>query len=157
MGPPASQGDGPSTDQRHHCWSSILQEAAPALDGADRPPIPYELIPSAALCAEEGSYPGGSLPDLGGILVQSLRAGDGLPVAVRGEGPSEGPSTSREHSITYAETPLPGSRAYGIPGGAQDRDEGSMPSGSVSGAGDDYARIFPHMTTRPGGGTGSGG
>ena len=72
MGPPASQRDGPSTGQRHHSWSSILPEAAPASDAADRPLIPYELIPSAALCAEEGSHLGGSLPDLGGILVQSL-------------------------------------------------------------------------------------
>ena len=72
MGPPASQGDGLSTGQRHHCWSSILQEAAPALDATDRPPVPYEPIPSAALYAEEGSHFGGSLPDLGGILVQSL-------------------------------------------------------------------------------------
>ena len=55
LGPPASQGDGPSTGQRHHCWSSILQEAAPASDTTDRPPIPLELIPSAALCAEEGA------------------------------------------------------------------------------------------------------
>ena len=35
LGPPASQGDGLSTGQRHHCWSSILQEAAPASDAAD--------------------------------------------------------------------------------------------------------------------------
>ena len=40
--------------------------------------------------------------------------------AFRGEGPSEGPSTSREHSTTDAETPLPGSRAYGISRGAED-------------------------------------
>ena len=72
LGPPASQGDGPSTGQRHHCWSSILQEATPASDAADRPLIPDELIPSAALCVEEGSHFGGSLLDLGGILVQSL-------------------------------------------------------------------------------------
>ena len=52
---------------------------------------------------------------------------------------------------------MSGSRASGIPSGAQDRDEGPMPSGSVSGAGDDYARIFPHTTTGPGGGTRSGG
>ena len=32
-----------------------------------------------------------------------------------------------------------------------------MPSGSVSGAGDDHARIFPPPTVGPGGGTGSGG
>ena len=64
---------------------------------------------------------------------------------------------SREPSITYAGTTVPGSRAYGIPGGAQDRDESPMPSGSVIGAGDDYARIFPHTTTGPGGGTRSGG
>ena len=50
---------------------------------------------------------------------------------------------------------LPGSRAYGIPRGAQDRDEGPMPSGAVSRAGDDYARLFSPQTTGPGGGTGS--
>ena len=32
-----------------------------------------------------------------------------------------------------------------------------MPSGSISRAGDDYARIFPSLTAGPGGGTGSGG
>ena len=32
-----------------------------------------------------------------------------------------------------------------------------MPSGSVSGAGDDYACIVPSPTAGPGGGTGSGG
>ena len=36
------------------------------------------------------------------------------------------------------------------------RDEGPMPPSHVSRAGDDYARLFPHTTTRPGGGTGSG-
>ena len=61
-----------STGQGHHCWTSILQEAAPASDAVDRPSIPYELIPVAALRAAEGSHLGGSLPDLGGILVQSL-------------------------------------------------------------------------------------
>ena len=90
-------------------------------------------------------------------MVQSLGAGDDLLDAVRGEGPSEGPSTSREHSTTDAETALPGSRAYGIPRGAQNRDEGLMPSSAVSGAGDDYARIFPAPTAGPGGGTGSRG
>ena len=71
MGPPTSQGDGSRTCQRRYSWSSILPEAAPASDAADRPPITYQLIPSATLCAEEGSHFGGSLPDLGGILVQS--------------------------------------------------------------------------------------
>ena len=32
-----------------------------------------------------------------------------------------------------------------------------MPSGSVSGVGDDHASIFPPPIARPGGGTGSGG
>ena len=157
MGPPTSQGDGSSTGQRRYSWSSILPEVAPASDATNRPSIPYELIPSAALCVEEGSHLGGSLPDLGEILVQSLRAGDGLSVAVRGEGLSQGPGTSREPSITYTATPVSGSRASGIPSGAQDRDEGPMPSGAVSRAGDDYARLFPSQTTGPGGGTRSGG
>ena len=72
MGPPTSQGDGSSTGQRRYSWSSILPEVAPALDAVNRPLIPYELIPSAALSAEEGSHLGGSLSHLGEILVQSL-------------------------------------------------------------------------------------
>ena len=72
MGPPTSQVDGSSTGQGRYSWSSILPEAAPASDAVDRPPITYQLIPSAALCAEEGSHPGGALPDLGEILVQPL-------------------------------------------------------------------------------------
>ena len=75
----------------------------------------------------------------------------------RGKGPSEGPGTSREPAIAYAATPVLCSRASGIPRGAQARDEGPMPSGHVSRAGDDYARLFPHTTAGPGGGTGSGG
>ena len=69
---PTSQGDGLSTGQRCYSWSSILQEAAPASDDVDRPLISYELIPSAALWAEEGSHLGGSVPDLEEILVQPL-------------------------------------------------------------------------------------
>ena len=63
---------------------------------------------------------------------------------------------SREPAITDAETPLLCSRASGIPRGAQARDEGPMPPSHVSRAGDDYARLFLHTTTGPGGGTGSG-
>ena len=82
MGPPTAQRDGSSTGQRCYSWSSILPEAAPASDAADRPLIAYQLIPSAALCAEERTHPGGAVPDLGQILVQSLRASDGLSIAV---------------------------------------------------------------------------
>ena len=53
-------------------WTSILQKAAPASDAADRSFIPDEFIPAIALRAAEGSHLGGSLPDLRGILVQSL-------------------------------------------------------------------------------------
>ena len=84
MGPPASLRDGSSTGQRHYCWTSILQEADPVSDAVDRSFIQDELIPVAALRAAEESHLGGSLPDLGGILVQSLLAGDDLPDAVRG-------------------------------------------------------------------------
>ena len=61
-----------SLKKRHHSWTSILQEAAPASDTADRPFIPDQSISATALRAAEGSHLGGSLPDLGGILVQSL-------------------------------------------------------------------------------------
>ena len=52
--------------------ASTFQEAAPASDAADRPSTEYQLIPAAALRTAEGSHLGGSLPDLRGILVQSL-------------------------------------------------------------------------------------
>ena len=67
--PPANT-DGSSTGQGHHCWTSILPEAAPASDAVDRPFIPYELVPTSALRTAEGSHLGGSLSDLGGFLVQ---------------------------------------------------------------------------------------
>ena len=66
MGPPTSSRDGSSTSPRLHSGASILQEAAPASDGADQPFIPYQSIPATTLCAAEGSHLGGSLPDLGG-------------------------------------------------------------------------------------------
>ena len=64
--------DGSLTGLRHHSWASTFQEAAPARDAVDRPFTEDQLIPAAALCTAEGSHLGGSLPDLGGILVQSL-------------------------------------------------------------------------------------
>ena len=82
MGPPTSQGDGSSTRQRRYSWSSILPEAAPTSDAVDRPSCTYQLVPSTALCAEERTHPGGAVLDLWQVLVQSFRAGDGLPVAV---------------------------------------------------------------------------
>ena len=78
----------------------------------------YLLVPSAALCAEEGTHPGGAVPDLGQFLVQPIRAGDDCTTTVRGEGPSEGPRMSGEHPTTYAEAPLLCSRADGISRGA---------------------------------------
>ena len=157
MGPPTAQRDGSITGQRCYSWSSILPEAAPASDVADRPSSSYQLVPSTALCAEEGTHPGGTVPDLGQILVQSIRARDDFTIAVRGEGPPEGPGTRGDHPTIDAETTLLCSRADGISKGAQDRDEGSMLACGISGPGDDYARVFPHTTTGLGGGTGSGG
>ena len=83
----------------------------------------YLLVPSVALCAEEGTHPGGAVPDLGQFLVQPIRASDDFATAVLGEGPPEGPRTSGEHPTTDAEAPLLYSRAYGISRGAWDRDE----------------------------------
>ena len=40
------------------------------LDAAHRPSSAYQLVSSAALCAEERSHPGGTVQDLRGILVQ---------------------------------------------------------------------------------------
>ena len=70
LGPPTAQRDGSSTGQRCYSWSSILPEAASALDAARRPSSTYQLVSSAALCAEEGTHPGGTVQDLRGILVQ---------------------------------------------------------------------------------------
>ena len=61
LGPPTAQRDSSSTGQRCYSWSSILPEAATASDAAHRPSSAYQLVSSAALCAEEGSHPGGAL------------------------------------------------------------------------------------------------
>ena len=156
MGPPIAQRDGSITGKRCYSWSSILPEAASTSDAAHRPSSAYQLVPSAALCAEEGTHSRGAVPDLGQILVLSIRVSDDFSIVVRGEGPSEGPDTRGEHPTTDAETPLLCSRADGISRGAQTRDESSMLACGISGPGDDYARVFPHTTTGPGGGTGSG-
>ena len=62
-------GDGSYSGLRHHSWASALQEAAPASDAAGRSYVEDQPIPATALCTAEGGHPGGSLPDLGGILV----------------------------------------------------------------------------------------
>ena len=90
-------------------------------------------------------------------MVQSFRTSDDFSIAVRGEGPSEGPDTSREHPTIDAETTLLCSRADGISKGAQDRDASQMPTCSVSRPGYDYARLIPYTPAGLGGGTGSGG
>ena len=69
MGPPSDQRDGSSTGQGCYSWSSTLSEAASASYAAHRPSAAHLFIPSAALCAEEGTYPGGIVPDLGQFLV----------------------------------------------------------------------------------------
>ena len=52
---------------------------------------------------------------------------------------------------------MPGPRALGIPGGAQDRDEGYMPSGPVDGESDGHAHILYPPVAGPGGGSSSRG
>ena len=48
---------------------------------------------------------------------------------------------------------MPGSRAHGIPGGAQVRDEDEVPSGHDDGASDGHAHIFYPPAAGPGGGS----
>ena len=52
-----------------------------------------------------------------------------------------------------AHAPIPGPTRLADP----NRDESSMPTCSISGPGDDYARLIPYTPAGPGGGTGSGG
>ena len=52
---------------------------------------------------------------------------------------------------------MPGSRALGIPRGAPDREEDSLPSGPVDGESNGHAHIFSPLAAGPGGGTRSGG
>ena len=70
------------TGQRCYSSSNILSKEASASYAAHRPSSAYLLVPSAALCAEEGTHPGGAVPDLGEFLVQPLRAGDDFATAV---------------------------------------------------------------------------
>ena len=106
IGPTLRQSDGSSTGQGCYSWSSPLSEAASASYAAHRPSAAHLLIPSAALCAEEGTYPGGIVPDLEQFMVQPSRASDDFTTAIRGEGPSKGPRTSIEHPTTDAEAPF---------------------------------------------------
>ena len=78
---PSAQSDGSSTGQGCYNWSSPLSEAASASYAAHRPSTTHLLIPSAALCAEEGAYLGGIVPDLGQFLVQPIRASDDFTTA----------------------------------------------------------------------------
>ena len=82
MSPPTAQRDGSSSGQRCYSWSSILSEEASASYAAHRPSSAYLLVTSAALCAEEGTHPGGAVPDLGQFLVQPIRDGDDFATAV---------------------------------------------------------------------------
>ena len=67
-----TEGDGPIFGSRHYDWTSTLQEAAPASDAFGGPPVPDQPIPVTALRPAQGSHTRGFVPDLGGILVQSL-------------------------------------------------------------------------------------
>ena len=82
LGPPTAQRDGSSTGQRCYSWTSLLSEAASASYASHRPSPTYLPIPSAALCAEEGTHPGGAVPDFGEFLVQPIRANDDFALTV---------------------------------------------------------------------------
>ena len=81
LGPPSDQRDGSSPGQRCYSWSSSLSEAASASYAAHRPSAAHLLIPSAALCAEEGTYSGGIVPDIRQFMVQPVRASDDFTTA----------------------------------------------------------------------------
>ena len=75
LGPPSTQNDGSIPGQGCYSWHSTLPEAASASYATHRPSAAHLHIPSAALCAEEGTYSGGIVPDLGKFLVEPVRAG----------------------------------------------------------------------------------
>ena len=70
--PQPSERDGPLSRLRHYSGTSTLPQVASALDAPCGPPALDQLVPTAALCLAQGSHTRGSVPDLRGILVQSL-------------------------------------------------------------------------------------
>ena len=77
-------GDGPLPSQRYHDRTSTFPEAAPASDASRGSPALDQPVPIIALRLAQGSHTRGPVPDLRGILVQSLLVGHDSPAALRG-------------------------------------------------------------------------
>ena len=72
MAPAIAERDGPLSRSRYYGGTSTLPQAAPASYAPCGPPTPDQLVPVTALCSAQGSHTRGPVPDLIGILVQSL-------------------------------------------------------------------------------------
>ena len=67
-----AERDGPLSRSRYYDGTSTLPQVASTSDAPCGPPVPDQLIPITALCSAQGSHTRGPVPDLRGILVQSL-------------------------------------------------------------------------------------
>ena len=72
MAPAIAERDGPLSRSRYYGGTSTLSQGASASDAPCGPPAPDQLVPVMALCSAQGSHTRITVPDLGGILVQSL-------------------------------------------------------------------------------------
>ena len=72
MAPAIAERDGPLSRLRYYSGTSTLPQAAFASDAPCGPPAPDQLVPVTVLCSTQGSHTRGPIPDLRGILVQSL-------------------------------------------------------------------------------------
>ena len=72
MAPAIAERDSPLSRSRYYDGTNALPQAASTSDALCGPPDPDQLVPVTALCSAQGSHTRGPVPDLRGILVQSL-------------------------------------------------------------------------------------
>ena len=72
MAPSIVERDGPLSSSRYYGGTSTYPQATLASDAPCGPPAPDQPVPIIALCSAQGSHTRGLVPDLRGILVQSL-------------------------------------------------------------------------------------
>ena len=82
-----TERDGSLSRSRYHGRAYTLPPTTFPADAPRGPRTSDQPIPTSALCTAQGSYTRGSIQDIQGILVQSIRARHDLIATLRGEGP----------------------------------------------------------------------
>ena len=82
-----TERDGSLSLLRYHSRAYTLPPVAFPVDASHGPCASDQPIPTSALSTAQESYTRGSVQDIQGILVQSLRARHDRVATLRGEGP----------------------------------------------------------------------